>query len=165
MFSDWIQPSHLIVVSSLVPTINLLTFLYISCCQSVMHSWLHRFLFRKGSFLHGFNCSDVWKWVKEPHLKWSPNPEWGALTDHLLQFADSSRRKHTLHCPTGRSLLYYTPRRKEDFLLAQQQPSQWELPPPWTLTLFQWTFILNSPHIFLLFSIKEFSPLLFSRLT
>ena len=52
------------------------------------------------------------------------HPEWGALTRYpLLQFEDPSRKKHTLHFLTGKSLFYYPSRRKEDCLLAQEHPS------------------------------------------
>lgn len=64
--------------------------------------------------------------------------------------------------PTGRNLLYYPSGRKEDFLLAQEQPSQWEIAttqpmrshqPPWTLTFLQWTFTQISPS-----PLPPFSP-------
>lgn len=44
------------------------------------------------------------------------SPKGRALThSHPLPSADSSLKKHTLYSPTGRGLLYYSCRKKEDF--------------------------------------------------
>ena len=56
---------------------------------------------------------------RKPHLKWSGKAKRGS--SHRNTIGGSS-----LQIPIGRSLLYYPSRRKEGFLLAQQQPSQWE---------------------------------------
>ena len=52
--------------------------------------------------------------------------EGGALTpSHTLLSADSKQEEMYLASPTERKLLLYYPRRKkEDFLLARQLPSQ-----------------------------------------
>lgn len=68
MFSDWIQPSHLIDVLSLVPTVK-----SINIPSDFLLPECYSFLITLLSF-HGLSCSDVWKWVKEPHLigVWAP---------------------------------------------------------------------------------------------
>lgn len=64
---------------------------------------------------------------RKAHLKWSQEASRGsAQSPRTLSITDPNRKRY-LALPVG-SRLYYSSRRSKDFLLAQQQPSQWKTP-------------------------------------
>ena len=111
---------------------------------------------------------DLGNWVGTHHTRY-----WDGGCEHVLRKPNSKleSRNHEvqalMHVPL-RSLLSAVGRRKLSSLSCNSKlPSpagNEKLPPLGTLIFLQWTFVKNNPANFLLSSVKEFSPRLFSRL-